>query len=210
MKMVATIQIVASLLCVATAVDTVRDVRRLHGKKKGGGREPIKGKKGGGRGSIQGKKGGGRGPIKGKGKKVVIDYSIDLTPENEIDPFANDPFVGIDGASGFAKVTITHGGSGGKGKGGRVFDVFDRSDDEFAACVDAQIYRFAPIVPKAAHIHFAPINENGDVVVDFTPLLDGKRRFDGCVGISEELHTNILKNPVSCFLSPKIVMLIMS
>ena len=105
---------------------------------------------------------------KSKSKGDMDDFVVKLTPENEV-----DPFVGVVGASGIAKVEI--------------------DDDE--ACIDAAIFGFFPMV---AHIHFAPIDENGDVVVDFTPLIEmGKSDFYGCVDIEEDLAERIMERPVS-------------
>ena len=94
-------------------------------------------------------------------------FSIKLTPENEI-----DPFVGIDNAFGTAVVQIK----------------------KKRACIDGTIYGFFPM---AAHIHFRAIDENGDVIVDFTSLIRmGDTEIQGCVPISQEVSERILGRPV--------------
>ena len=83
------------------------------------------------------------------------------------------PFVGVENAFGTAAVTITR----------------------HRACIHAKIDGFRPM---AAHIHFGAIDENGDVVMDFTPLLEKDQAdFDGCVYISPTLAKAIMDSPVS-------------
>lgn len=103
---------------------------------------------------------------------------VKLTGENEV-----APFVGVDFACGTADVTI-------------LADDITMCDGHtmYYACIDTDIEGFAP---AAMHIHRANIFENGDIVVDFTPLIrPGHPDTFGCVEIeSEGLFNALVEQP---------------
>jgi hypothetical protein len=106
---------------------------------------------------------------------------IKLTPGNEVLPFTGVPY-----AFGTAHVSII-----GRNLNGC------RTAPTYRACISTDIEGF---VPKALHIHKGPINGNGNVVVDFTPLLKNNGYFSDCVQITtKELYTNLIAEPVSIF-----------
>lgn len=104
------------------------------------------------------------------------NYDVKLTPGNEVSPFE-----GIEFASGSASVTIKH----------------------WRACIEANVDGFRP---QAAHIHVGAIDENGDVVIDFTPLImEGESNIKGCVRIDKPLAFEIMERPVSLHFLKSIV-----
>eukprot|EP00977_Amphora_coffeiformis_P019009 scaffold6856_cov156-Amphora_coffeaeformis.AAC.2 len=95
-----------------------------------------------------------------------MKFEIKLTPGNEV-----APFMGVEFAFGTATVEIS----------------------SRKACISADIEGF---VPGSAHIHGGAIDANGDILVDFTPLLTmGEADFDGCVSISKMLSDKIMERP---------------
>jgi len=112
----------------------------------------------------------GKGGKGGRSKEKSVEFEVKLTPGNEI-----TPFMGVEFAFGTAEVEIT----------------------STKACISASIEGF---VPGAAHIHVGPIDDNGAILVDFTPLLSmGKSDFDGCISISKMLSERIMERPVRNF-----------
>jgi len=107
---------------------------------------------------------------------------IKLTPDNEVAPFTGIPY-----AFGTADVHIV------------AADVnMCYGPTQYYACITTDIEGFTPM---AMHIHRGEIFENGDIVVDFTPLLEmGKPDTTGCIEVMEmELYKALISAPVSFF-----------
>ena len=115
-------------------------------------------------------------------KKVITSSweSIKLSPENEVEPFMGVPYA-FGTADFYTMTTDVNMCSG---------------PPQHFACITTDIEGF---VPKALHIHKGEIFENGNVVVDFTPLLDmNKADIDGCVQImQEDVYKSLINEPVS-------------
>jgi len=138
-------------------------------------------------------------------------YTVDLDGDNEI-----APLVSIPGASASADFTIravTPGSrdcgndrnrkvrrnmrkAGGKrSKGEEEDDSEDDSEDieiqrVYLACVENAEFR--GMVPDLFHLHSAPLNENGDVVIDFSDMLASSFTFSGCQVITMDLANSIV------------------
>ena len=98
--------------------------------------------------------------------------STTLTPAEEV-----APFVGIDGASGQADLSLNVG--------------------QGTICVDLTTSGFDLTL---AHIHEAAVGINGSVVVDFTSLISGDSA-TGCVTVERALVKEISKNPADYYVN---------
>ncbi|MEX2626149.1 MAG: CHRD domain-containing protein [Ilumatobacteraceae bacterium] len=98
--------------------------------------------------------------------------STTLTPEAEV-----DPFVGPDGASGEISLRPDPGRQ--------------------QVCVELSTEGFDLVL---AHIHEAPVGENGPVVVDFTELIDGDGA-SGCVTVDRATIVEIISGPADYYVN---------
>jgi hypothetical protein len=96
---------------------------------------------------------------------------IKLLPSSEIGP----DFTGTKLSAGTAEIDLVYDGA------------------KRQACISAIFVGTAPVL---MHIHEAFINENGGVVLDFTPLLTGSMHTEGCMDITEELFGELMNTPV--------------
>jgi hypothetical protein len=111
--------------------------------------------------------------------------NIKLTGDNEIMPFTGiNPF-----AFGTAEVTLMAHDT----------NMCD-GPVQYLACIETD---FEGFVPAAMHIHRGQIFENGDVAVDFTPLLVPFQPDNTYCAIIEsaELFTALVEEPVSHYSS---------
>ena len=102
-------------------------------------------------------------------------FQVQLQPEQEV-----APFTGADGASGDISLRLNPG--------------------QRQICVDGSFDGFGADGPALAHIHEAPAGDNGDVVVDFTHLIDGDT-IQGCVDVERAQVRDIVKDPADYYVN---------
>mmetsp|Transcript_10529 Transcript_10529/g.17742 ORF Transcript_10529/g.17742 Transcript_10529/m.17742 type:complete len:200 (-) Transcript_10529:58-657(-) len=140
-------------------------------------------------------------------------YSMVLLGDNEIAPFISMP--GASASLDFTIRAVTPGYRGCyndrnrhtrrtmKDKSDKKKGDSDEDSDEdtevqivYRACLDGA--EFSGMAPDLVHLHSAPLNQNGDVVIDFSDMLASSFTFSGCQVITMDLANSIVSCHTAC------------